>query len=127
MGLAREILNSKNKVLIKFPYTAKNIPSYFGTGELSDIMSFGFSFVEHADHCVEYILASPVMALKIIREIDAFVLTAGSEHIGELWTAELFVTNRIKDDSIIFSNNDKSVVLDLNLNKIKEEDFYGHV
>lgn len=103
-----------------FPYKTPVEQAYFGLGELSDILSFGFSFVEHEDHCVEYLLVSPGIAKKIIQDIGFFQLTVETEYLGILWTSQVYLTDKISNDRIIFSNKDLSVVLDLNLHKMEE-------
>ena len=118
--IVKQIFRS-NKIVLDFPYTKKlERPSYFGPGELSDILSFGFSYVEHEDHCVEYLLVSPRMAKRIIQGIDAITLTIDTDYLGFLWTAHVILTDKIDDNTIVFSNKDYSVVLNLNLNKIVE-------
>lgn len=114
----RHILTSKAKIALRFPYTNKFNNSYFGDGELSDILSFGFSYVEQNDHCVEYILITPKMAKRIIKEIDAFNLTVNLGIFGMLWTAHVVLTDKIDNNIIVFSNADSSIVLCLDTNKI---------
>jgi hypothetical protein len=97
-----------------------NKPSYFGESELGDILSFGFSYVEHEDNYVEYIIASPVLARRIIREVDSAELIGDEEYFTKIWTAKLLVTNKIPDTEVFFSNTDFSVVLELDLNKMEE-------
>jgi len=120
MEIVKNILRSKKKVVMDFPQSGAVGPAYFGLGELSDILSFGFSFVEHEDHCVEYLLVSPGTAKKIIQGIGFFQLTVDTDYLGVLWTAQVCLTDKIDNDRIIFSNKDLSVVLDLNLNKMEE-------
>jgi hypothetical protein len=118
--IVKQILRS-NKIVLNFPYAKKaERPSYFGPGELSDLLSFGFSFVEHEDHCVEYILVSPTMAKRIIQEIEEITLTIETNYLGFLWTAHVILTDKINDDRIIFANKDYSVVLDLNTRTTQE-------
>jgi hypothetical protein len=116
--LIKKIIRSKNRVLIKFPQS-ENIPAYFGAGELSDVLSFGFSYVEHEDYCVEYIIVGPEMAKKIVKEINDVKLMT-RDYLGTLWTSKIILTDKINKDRIVFSNKDYSVVLDLNINKMEE-------
>jgi hypothetical protein len=88
-------------------------------GEFEDILNFGFSFIEHEDHVPEYIIADPKMITRMIKEIDKFSLCADKPYIGELWTAKVYMTGKIKNTSLYFSNVDFSVVLNLHLNNIK--------
>jgi hypothetical protein len=113
-----EILSAPDKFKLNFPYGEKS-NNYFGDSEVSDILSFGFSFVEQHDHFVDYILVNPDMARRIIREIDDFQITAETEYLGQLWTARIFVTNRV-GNSVLFSNKECFTVLELNLNKMEE-------
>jgi hypothetical protein len=114
----KQILRSKNKITMTIPEQGSLNLVRLGIGELSDLLSFGFSYIEHEDHCVSHVLVSPLMAKRIVREIDAFYFTADTSHVGILWTAMMIVTNRVGDFNIIFSNEDQSVVLDLNPNKM---------
>jgi len=119
MNHVREVFCSKNKIHIRYSDTERApTKHYFGQGELADMLSFGYSYVEHADHCVEYLLVNPDMARRIIREISDVTISFDSDYIGQLWTAGLYVTDRVQDDTIIFANLDKTVVLVLNTNKI---------
>lgn len=120
LEVIKEILRSSNRVTLNFPYakTGKIAP-YFGDSELSDILSFGFSYVEHEDHCVECLLVTPKIAKKICSEIDTFDLTVDTDFLGYLWTARVLVTDKIPEDLIVFANKDNSVVLYLNTNKME--------
>ena len=93
--------------------------SCFGESEIGNALAFGFSYIEHEDHTVQHILTGPSLMKKIIRDIDASVFTVGKDYIGELWTARLYITDRIPGDHIMFSNADLTVVLDLNLNRME--------
>lgn len=116
----KEILRAPGRVVLNFPYTkTKSTLPYFGDSELSDILSFGFSFVEHEDHCVEYLLVSPYTAKRIIKEIDALNLLVDEDFFGFLWTAKVVLTDKISDNRVVFANRDNSVVLDLNINKME--------
>lgn len=75
--------------------------------------------MEHADHTVGYILAGPELMKEIVRDIDAAQFTVGTEYIGELWTAKLYVTDKILSNHVMFSNADLSVVLDLYINNME--------
>ena len=119
----RSIIHTKNKISLQFPYAGiLDQPVYFGEGEISDILGFGFSYVEHEDHTVSHIIATPTWTKKILREIDQINLCVEQEYIGTLWTAKLYISDKIPEDHMIFSNQDRSVVLDLNLNKMEAAD-----
>lgn len=111
-----KIIHSPNK--ISLPHPAKELQSEysFGEGEMGDFMSFGFAFVEHQDHMVEYIVSTPKVMKQIIAEMDVD-LSVEQPYIATLWTAKLYVTDKVKEDHVLFGNADQSVVLDLNLNK----------
>jgi len=122
MDLIKQIVRSKNKITMRIPPDGLSPKLVrFGNGELSDLLGFGFSYVEQEDHCVSHVLVSPGIAKKIAQEIEAFYFTAETPYIGVLWTAQLLVTDRVGDFNILFSNENQSVVLDLNLNKMMEE------
>jgi len=121
VDVVRQIIRAKNKICMKFPFTGITDRShYFGYSESADIISFGFSYVEHEDHLVEYIIASPNTAKKIIQEIEPIKLTADSSFIGVLWTGKLYVSDKTSDNHILFANSDLSVILDLNTNKMED-------
>lgn len=88
---------------------------------ISDIMNFGFSYIEHEDHIVEYIVSNSTIMKKIFGEVNDSVLKPEGESIGELWTAKLLLSNKLKDKEIIFSNNIFSVVINLDLNPYLKE------
>lgn len=93
----------------------KSIAYYPGPeGELKDILNFGFSFIEHEDHVPEYIIADSKMITRMTKEMDEFSLCADKPYIGELWTSKVYMTGKIKNTSLYFSNADFSVVLNLN-------------
>jgi hypothetical protein len=120
MDIVRQIIWAKNKTCLKFPFSETIDQShYFGYSESADIISFGFSYVEHEDHLVEYIIASPDTAKKIIQEIEPLKLTADSSFIGVLWTGKLYVSDKTTDSHILFANSDLSVILDLDTNKME--------
>ncbi len=121
--IVKQILRAPNKISMRFPYKTGlvNLLPYFGKSELSDILSFGFSYIEHEDHCAEFLLVSPKTAKRIAKEIDAFEFMIDADCLGILWTARVILTDRVKDYRIVFSNKDMSVVLDLNINKMEEE------
>jgi len=82
-------------------------------------MGFGFSYVEHEDHLVEFIVANPTVVRKIIREIEPVQLVAGEDYVGILWTGKIHISDKVLNDQILFANSDFSVVLDLNINKME--------
>jgi hypothetical protein len=113
-------LNSKNKVIIKFPYTdILDNPILINEEEIRDILSFGFSYIEHEDHLLEYIISAPKMIKKIIKEIDDFKFSIEEPFIGTLWTSKVYITDKLKDNQIVFSNRDFSPVLHINLHNME--------
>ena len=94
-------------------------PSCFGESEIGNALSFGFSYIEYEDHTVYHILTGPSLMKKVMRDIDAAVFVVGKDYIGELWTARLYLIDKIPSDHIMFSNADLTVVLDLNLNRME--------
>ena len=119
MDVVKQIVWAKNKVTMTIPEQGTSNLVHLGIGELSDLLSFGFSYIEQEDHCVSHVLVSPLMAKRIVQEIDDFYFTSDTPHVGVLWTALMIVTDRVGNFNIIFSNEDQSVVLDLNLNKME--------
>jgi hypothetical protein len=114
------VLSSKNKTVAQYPgFNTYNRHSSLCEGEIGDILSFGFSYVEHEDHFLEYIVANPTIIRRLIKEVNDFTFSIDKPYIGELWTAKVYITDRLKNTSIFFSNHDFSVVLNLNLNNIK--------
>jgi hypothetical protein len=116
--IVKDILWARRRVAMAYPYAhnSDRLP-YFGDSELSDILSFGFSFIEHEDHCAEYLLVSVNTMKRIVKEIEAFNFTVYTGFIGVLWTSQVILTDKIGDDRILFANKDYSVVLDLNITK----------
>lgn len=123
---AKAVLWAKNKICLKYPFTqSMNRHIYLGKGEYADILGFGFSYIEHEDHMVGFIITSPKIMKKIIQEVDELQLIAEQPYIGEIWTARLYMSDKVKDSNIIFSNPDLSCILDLDINKITyPEEFY---
>jgi len=98
----KDIINSKAK--IKMPLTGASLVDY---------LNFGISYIEQQDHIVEYIAAGPDMLKRIFSETDA-VIKPTDRYVGELWTAKLLYTEKLRSDQLLFSNSEFSVVLDLN-------------
>lgn len=88
---------------------------------MQDILQFGFSFVEMEDEFVAYIIAHPNTIKAILCKYPEAVLDPEGETIGKLWTADLALTKKLKENQIIFSNSRMSTVLLLDVppNKIK--------
>lgn len=108
------IVNSVGKTHLAFP----------GNGTIEDMTQFGFSFVEAEDNYVAYVLAHPTRMKDILCGLSDSVLDPDKEGIGHLWTAKLIATKKFKENTIVFSNLDMSVVLILeipNPHKIWEE------
>jgi hypothetical protein len=119
MDTVRRIVWAKNKIYIRFPFTKITETHDFGHGEFADILTFGFSYIEHEDHLVEHVIFEPIIAKKVIREIEPVQLAADKSYIGTLWTGKLYISDKIPPNHILFSNSDLSVILDLNLNKME--------
>ena len=94
-----------------------NAPKVFAefTGGLNDALNFGFSYVEAEDRMVAYVMVSPRMALRILREIQESILDPEDEILGTLWTAKLVCSIKVKDDRIVFVNEPLSTALMLEL------------
>jgi hypothetical protein len=103
--MLHDLLGCRNKVRVSFK-----------ANSLKDALNFGFSYLEHEDHVVHYIATNPTVMKKLFIEMPESVLNPDQEFIGELWTAKLLVSKRLKDDEIILSNQVFSAVIDLNLN-----------
>ena len=109
-----DILHSKTKEHISFK-----------VDNLLDALNFGFSYLDSVDHVVTYVITNSVNMKKIFAKIPDSVLRVDNESIGELWTAKLLVSDKLKDSQIVFSNNVFSAVIDVDLNPNQEfEDAY---
>lgn len=108
------ILNSAYRAYTEVP----------GGGSVADALNFGFSYVESQDHFVEYVVANPVMMHKILREVSDARLEPDDNKIGKLWTANLVVSRKVKNDRLVFSNGGHTAVLflDTDPNKSGEQD-----
>ncbi len=106
MNIVPGIVHSKTKIDL----CCKGIES------LEDSLNYGFSYIEHNDHIVEYIITNNTTMKRIFGEVRDSVLKPESGSIGELWTAKLFLSDRLSDKEIFFSNSMFSVVINLNLN-----------
>lgn len=100
-----DILNAERAVTAVYP----------GVGTLTDIINFGFAYVESQDNCVAYIVTHPRMMQRILSEVRDAVLDPSRISLGKLGTADLMVSKKIYEDKIIFSNIDQSVVLFLKI------------
>ncbi|RKY75663.1 hypothetical protein DRQ07_11540 [candidate division KSB1 bacterium] len=105
-NIVYDILKSKARVNID--YSADN---------MTDIMNFGFSYIEHMDHIVEYIVANNKIMKRVFGQVNDSVLKPHSQYIGELWTAKLLLSNKLNDNQVLFSNNIFSVVINLDLSE----------
>ena len=99
-----DIMSSKAK--ISLPCAARS---------LSDVMNYGFSYIEHEDHIVEFIVANNKTMKQIFGEVEDSELNPEGEYIGDLWTAKLLLSPKLQDKQIVFSNNSFSVVINLDL------------
>lgn len=95
-----------------------------GVESLEDSLNYGFSYIEHEDHIVEYIVTNRILMKKIFGKIHDSVLKPEGKAIGELWTAKLYLSDKLTDKQIFFSNSVFSVVINLNLNPKEVEDAY---
>ncbi len=93
-----------------------------GVESLEDSLNYGFSYIEHEDHIVEYIVANKILMKRIFGEVNDSKLNPENDSIGELWTAKLYLSEKLTDKEIFFSNSVFSVVLNLNLNPKEVED-----
>jgi len=91
---------------------------------LEDSLNYGFSYIEHEDHIVEYIVVNNHVMKRIFGEVRDSVIRMEEESIGELWTAKLFLSDKLSDNQIFFSSSFFSVVIDLNLNPKEVEHAY---
>jgi len=103
-SITHQILNISDRAVVDFP-----------SESLGDALNFGFSFVESEDNMVAYVLVSPAMALRILREIKESTLSPNGEILGGLWTSNLIVSSKIRDNRIIFANHGLTVVLVMDL------------
>jgi hypothetical protein len=101
-----EIIYAKTRDSLKSPGTT-----------LSDAINFGFSYIEHRDHIVEYIVANKRNMKKIIGEIPDSEINPDYRTIGDLWTAKLCLSEKLSDKQILLSNSEFSVVIDIDLNQ----------
>jgi len=101
-----DIIYAKTKNSLKSPGTT-----------LSEAINFGFSFIEHKDHIVEYIVANKRIMKKIIGEIPDSKINPEYRTIGDLWTAKLCLSEKLSDRQILLSNSGFSIVIDIDLNQ----------
>ena len=104
-SITHQILNISDRAVVDFP----------SEESLGDALNFGFSFVESEDNMVAYVLVSPAMALRILREVKESTLNPNGEILGGLWTSNLIVSSKIRDNRIIFANHSLTVVLIMDL------------
>jgi hypothetical protein len=128
--LVWSVIHAKSRLDLTYPKFGVplwNVLS-MGQGQFADILSFGFSYVEHEDYVVETVVASPLVCTKIIRDIASARLVASAVYIGQLWTAQLYMTDKLNDTTVVFANRDLSVVLGLRFHPIdEEEEIYADV
>jgi len=114
IDIVTDIMSSPNKANMDMPGTGI-LDAPFGEGALNDALGFGFSYVEQKDHFVEYIVADPKIMKRIFSEIHDSEIGTDKDYIGNLWTAKLLVSRKVKENHLIFSNKNFSTVLDLSL------------
>lgn len=106
-----EIIYAKTKSSLKSP-----------GGSLEDAMNFGFSYIEHKDHIVEYIVANKYVMKRVFEEVSDSEVNPEYGSIGNLWTAKLLLSDRLSDKQLLLSNSQFSVVIDIDLHpKSREE------
>jgi len=103
--ITHDIVSSKTKVSL--PCSARS---------LGDVMNYGFSYIEHEDHIVEFIVANNKTMKDIFGQVQDSVLKPNGEFIGDLWTAKLLLSDKLQDQQVIFSNNTFSIVINLDMN-----------
>lgn len=106
MNIIPDIVNSKTKIDLHCK----------GVESLEDSLNYGFSYIEHEDHIVEHIVTNRILMKRIFAEINDSELKPEGKAIGELWTAKLYLSDKLSDKQIFFSNSVFSVVINLNLN-----------
>lgn len=99
-----EIIYSKTKNVLKSPGVT-----------LEDAINFGFSYVEHKDCIVEYIVSNKRIMKRIFGEIADSKVNPEHGSIGALWTAKLLLSDRLSDKHLIFSDSQFSAVIDIDL------------
>ena len=112
IDLVSDIISSKEKISMAMP----NIDAR----ELNNVLVFGFSYVEHTDHFVSYIVTNPLMMKRLFMEMSDSEVGMGQGSVGNLWTAKLLVSKRVKQNHLLFSNDNFSAVLDLVVNTDNE-------
>ena len=108
--VASDIIYSKAKVSLDFKGSDKG---------LREALNFGFSYIESEDHIVQYVVANCTTMKSLLSDIAEARLYPEKETLGELWTAKLVVSDRLKDNQLIFSNSVFSAVINLNMNNIR--------
>jgi len=106
MKVAAGVIHAKQKINLY----CKEIES------LEDSLNYGFSYIEHEDHIVEYIVVNKNVMKRIFGEVSDSVIKVEEDSIGELWTAKLYLSDKLSNNQIFFSSSFFSVVIDLNLN-----------
>ena len=107
-----DVVYSKAKVKVDFTGT-----------DITDALNFAFAYFDSEDHIVEYIVANSEIMKKVIGEIKDSVLMPEGGSLGELWTAKLFLSSKLKNNEMFFSNNTFSVVINLNLNSNSDKEY----
>ncbi len=114
MNVIPDIIHSK----LKIDLSCKGVES------LEDSLNYGFSYIENEDHIVEHIVTNRVMMKRIFAEVRDSEIKQEGKSIGELWTAKLYISDKLSDKQIFFSNSIFSVVINLNLNPMEKEDAF---
>jgi hypothetical protein len=109
IDLVSNIISSKSKISLDF------------TGQtIRDALNFGFSFIESEDHVVQFVIANGNILKKIFAEIPESILDPKKDSLGDLWTANLLYSSRLRNSQIVFSNSSFSAVINLNMDSNKE-------
>jgi hypothetical protein len=102
-------------ITVKVMSSERTRMSFPGQGTIRDFVQFGVSFVESEDHFVTYVLAHPNVMKNLLCEFQDSILDPDGEILGKLWTADLISTKKLKENQMIFSNQEMSVVLLLDI------------
>ena len=114
-----------NEVISNIIYTKTKVSISCPGKTIEDAINFGFSYIEHEDHIVQYIVANKKLMKRIFADINDSVLDPDKMAVGGLWTAKLLLSNKLLDSQIIFSNSEYSVVIDIDINPNTERFDYA--
>lgn len=109
-----------NKDVYDIIYSKTKIKLYYPGKRLEEALNFGFSYIEQKDYIVEYIIANNYLMKRIFVEINDSILMPENKSIGKLWTAHLFLSDKLLNSQLALSNKEFSVILDIDLNPERE-------